>query len=55
MMRTQKVNYKWAVHAFTKPAASDLGKLFDMNIAYNREADMASWQKLTDFLDQTIH
>ncbi|MHA6727258.1 dienelactone hydrolase family protein [Chryseobacterium sp. A301] len=43
------VNYPGAVHAFTNPASTEVGKKFDMNIAYNKEADEKSWEEMKAF------
>jgi dienelactone hydrolase len=44
------VNYPGAVHGFTNPAATELGKKFNMAIAYNAKADARSWEELRRFL-----
>ena len=44
------VNYPGAVHAFTNPAATEMGQKFELPLAYNEEADKASWAKMTEFL-----
>lgn len=54
-MDSAKINYKFesypnAVHAFTNPEATEIGKKFDLKIAYNKEADEKSWQELKTFL-----
>jgi len=41
--------YEGAVHAFTNPAATEIGKKFKLNIAYNAAADSASWQDMKAF------
>lgn len=41
--------YDSAVHAFTNPGATELGKKFKLNIAYNAAADSASWQDMKTF------
>jgi dienelactone hydrolase len=43
------LSYKGATHAFTNPAATDLGKKFNMPIAYNKKADMKSWKEMRNF------
>ncbi|MBS1654741.1 MAG: dienelactone hydrolase family protein [Bacteroidetes bacterium] len=43
------INYPGATHAFTNPAATDLGKKFNLPIAYNGAADTASWNDMKDF------
>lgn len=42
-------SYEGAVHAFTNPGATELGKKFKLNIAYNAAADSASWQDMKTF------
>ena len=37
------VTYPGATHAFTNPAADELGKKFNLPLAYNATADKASW------------
>jgi len=37
------VNYPGAVHSFTNPGSTELGKKFNMPIAYNEKADKQSW------------
>jgi dienelactone hydrolase len=56
-MADQKVNFKFtnypgAVHSFTNPEATELGKKFNMPIAYNEAADKASWKDLQGFLKE---
>jgi dienelactone hydrolase len=46
------VNYPGAVHSFTNPDATELGKKFNMPIAYNAAADKASWEDLQQFLKE---
>jgi dienelactone hydrolase len=41
--------YPGAVHAFTNPNATEMGKKFNMPIAYNAAADSASWNDMKDF------
>lgn len=41
--------YPDAVHAFTNPAATEMGQKFNMNIKYNAAADSASWKDMQDF------
>lgn len=45
------VNYPGAIHGFTNPAADENGKKFGLPLAYSKEADQQSWEKLTTFLD----
>lgn len=57
-MADQKVNFKFvdypgAVHGFTNPDATDLGKKFEMaGYAYNAKADKESWKDLQAFLKE---
>ena len=46
------VSYPGAKHSFTNPAADKYGKQFNMPLAYNAEADKASWNELKAFLQQ---
>lgn len=47
------IQYPGASHSFTNPEADDVGKKFNLPLAYNKEADEKSWQALLDFF-QTI-
>jgi dienelactone hydrolase len=44
------IDYPGATHAFTNPAATDIGRRFDMPVAYNAEADRLSFSEMRDFL-----
>lgn len=44
------VNYKGATHAFTNPKATEVGKKYNIPIAYNKQADEGSWKNLMEFL-----
>jgi dienelactone hydrolase len=46
----QFISYPGAMHSFTNPEATELGKKFNMPIAYNAEADRKSWEELKKFL-----
>jgi dienelactone hydrolase len=46
------VNYKGATHAFTNPGATEIGKKYNIPIAYNKAADEGSWKDLLKFLKQ---
>jgi dienelactone hydrolase len=46
------IEYPDAVHAYTNPGADELGKEFDLPLAYDPEADMKSWDKLKSFLNE---
>ena len=41
--------YPGALHAFTNPEATGLGKQFNLPIAYDKKADKASWQDMRKF------
>lgn len=49
------VNYPGAKHAFTSTDADRLGKENGMDIAYNADADKASWQKMQEFLKRLFN
>ena len=42
--------YPEATHSFTNPEATELGKKFNLPIAYNADADKKSWGEMKDFL-----
>lgn len=44
------VNYKGATHAFTNPNATEIGKKYNIPIAYDKAADEGSWKNLMEFL-----
>jgi len=44
------VSLPGAVHSFTNPDADELGKKFNMPIAYSAEADKRSWSEASTFL-----
>src|ERR1051326_180514 len=48
------VNYPGAVHAFTNPDATELGKKFKMAIAYNEAADKQSWAEMEDWFKKSF-
>ena len=43
------VNYADAMHAFTNPASTEVGKKFNIPIAYNEKADKKSWADMEEF------
>ena len=45
----QFINYPGAVHSFTNPDATALGKKFNLSLAYNGNADRKSWSAMKDF------
>ncbi len=46
-------NYAGAKHAFTNPGADVLGKRFGLPLAYNADADKASWSAFSEALKAT--
>jgi len=46
----QFISYTGAMHSFTNPEATELGKKFNMPIAYNAKADKESWNEMKEFL-----
>jgi dienelactone hydrolase len=44
------VSYPGAVHGFTNPDATALGKKFNLPLAYNATADKESWEDMKKFL-----
>jgi len=42
--------YAGAKHAFTNPAATEMGKKFSIPVEYNAAADTASWNDMKVFL-----
>lgn len=46
--------YPNATHAFTNPAATDVGKKFNIPVAYNGAADTASWNDMKPFLSGVL-
>ncbi len=45
-------SYPDALHSFTNPDATELGKKFNMPIAYNAKADEGSWSEMRGFLNK---
>jgi dienelactone hydrolase len=43
------INYPGAMHSFTNPDATELGKKFNMPLAYNEKADRESWAAMKEF------
>jgi dienelactone hydrolase len=44
------ISYPGAMHSFTNPEATELGKKLNLPIAYNADADKKSWGEMKDFL-----
>jgi dienelactone hydrolase len=45
------INYPGAIHSFTNPDATALGKKFNLPLGYNAAADKQSWEEMKKFLD----
>ncbi|MGA7161656.1 MAG: dienelactone hydrolase family protein [Bacteroidota bacterium] len=43
------VNYDGAMHSFTNPASTEIGKKYKMPVAYNEQADKKSWADMEEF------
>jgi dienelactone hydrolase len=50
----QFTNYSGAVHSFTNPDATELGKKFNLPLAYNEKADKESWADMTKFFAEVF-
>jgi len=48
------VEYPGATHAFTNPKATEIGKRFNMPIAYDADADQKSWAEMKSFLKRVF-
>jgi dienelactone hydrolase len=48
----QFINYPGAIHSFTNPNSTAIGKKYDMKVAYNKSADEKSWQEMKTFFDK---
>jgi len=48
------IAYEGAVHSFTSKEADENAKKFNMPIAYNEEADKASWEELQGLLNSVF-
>lgn len=44
------IEYPGVMHSFTNPAATELGKKFNLPLVYNEDADEKSWAELQRFL-----
>lgn len=58
-MEDKGVKYKFiaypdAQHAFTNPAATEVGQKYNIPISYNSAADTASWQEMKQFLERVF-
>lgn len=50
----QFISYPGALHSFTNPEATELGKKFNMPIAYDAKADKESWSEMKGFLSTVL-
>jgi len=48
------IDYPDAVHAYTNPGATALGEKFSLPLAYNKEADAKSWEKMKSWLVESF-
>jgi dienelactone hydrolase len=48
------ISYEGALHAFTNPGATELGKKFELPLAYNEKADQGSWEELKKLLSSVF-
>lgn len=48
------INYPGAMHSFTNPDATELGKKFNMPLAYNEKADKESWSAMKEFFKKVF-
>jgi len=48
------ISYPGAVHSFTNPEATELGKKFNMPVAYNADVDRKSWDEMKSFLEAIL-
>lgn len=56
-MDSAKINYQFidypnSLHSFTNPDATEIGKKFNLKIAYNKEADQKSWEDMKQFFSE---
>lgn len=55
----RSIDYPGATHAFTNPDATEIGKKFNIPVAYNKDADERSWDEmqrnLADVFKTTPH
>ena len=48
------ISYDGALHSFTNPASTEVGKKFNMPIAYNEKADRKSWKDMQKFFKKVF-
>lgn len=48
------IDYADATHAFTNPFSTEVGKIFNIPIAYNQAADEKSWADFKAFVGKSV-
>jgi dienelactone hydrolase len=48
------INYPEAIHSFTNPASTEMGKKFNLPLAYNEKADKKSWADMQEFFKRVF-
>jgi dienelactone hydrolase len=48
------VNYPGAIHSFTNPGSTEMGKKFNLPLAYNEKADKKSWADMQEFFKRVF-
>lgn len=48
------IAYPGAVHGFSNPGATEKGKKYGINLAYNKEADQKSWNEMKAFFKKNL-
>lgn len=51
----QSIDYPGALHAFTNPRATEVGKQWSLPVAYDEKADKDSWQKSLAFFKKIFN
>lgn len=51
-VKYQSIDYPGALHAFTNPMATEVGKKWNLPVAYDEAADKDSWQKSLAFFKE---
>ncbi len=49
------ISYPGAMHSFTNPKATEIGRKLNLPIAYNANADKESWREMKGFLKKTFN
>jgi len=48
------ISYEGAIHSFTNPSSTEIGKKYDIKVAYNEKADKESWSEMQSFLKRVF-